>query len=190
MDPRKTEPSDLEKELQQRFNPDNLNRFNSRAQEVTESELVKALVLPPESRGRLPYSREDFVIEENPARVEWERQVRIFLSRLNTTDHGHRVTAPDIYEWTTGIKIADLAEAEGVADKDARGGGNAGSANMHLRHINAILREYFGQPYKTTILGRPVGKAYKVRKSFRVKLKKPACLTLLPDWENGTLDKY
>ena len=187
MDPRKREPSDIERELQSRFNPENMERFSSTAQSVAGSEYVEALVLPEESRGRMPYSRADFVIDENPARVEWERQVRKFLGKLNS-DFGHRITAPMIYEWTTGIRIKDLQDAEGVDTTNWHGGAHLGSANMHLRHINALLVEYFGRPYKTTIMGRQVGKAYVVRPSFRIRNKKPICLTLWPEWDEGTLN--
>jgi len=186
VDPRKTEPSDIERELQARFNPGNMDRFSSTAQEVAKADYVEALVLPEESRGRMPYSRADLIIEENPARVEWERQLRKFLAKLNS-DFGHRITAPMVYEWTTGIKITELAEAEGVDPKNWHGGARNGSANMHLRHLNALLFAYFGKPYKTTIMGRQVGKAYTVRPSFRVKNKKPVSLTLWPEWDEGTL---
>ena len=187
MDPRRTEPSDIERELQSRFNPENSQRFSSTAQDAASAEYVEQLVLPEDSRGRMPFTRDAFVISENPARVEWEREVRKFLSKLNA-DFGHRVTAPMIYEWTTGINIRELAEAEGVDPENWHGGGWNGSANTHLRHINYILKEYFGKSYKTTILGRPVGKAYTVRPSFSVRRKKPVCLTLWPEWDEGTLN--
>ena len=187
VDPRKVEPSEIEKEIQARFNPENMERFSSTAQDAAKADYVEALVLPDESRGRMPFTRADYVLNENPARVEWERQVRKFLSKLNK-DFGHRITAPMIYEWTTGITIKELQELEGVDLENWHGGAANGSANMHLRHINAILREYFGKPYKTTIMGRPVGKAYTVRPQFKVKFKKPVCLTLWPEWDEGTLN--
>jgi hypothetical protein len=59
---------------------------------------------------------------------------------------------------------------------------------MHLRHINAILKEYFGDPRKTTILGRSVGKAYDVPKGYRMERKKPMCLQLWPEYDDGVLD--
>lgn len=181
------ELSEVERALQARFNPTNLERFTSTAGEVKTSEYIKELAVPDSARGRMPLTQDKYVIHENPARVEWERQVRKFLFRLNTRDSGHRVTAPMIFEWTTQISIKELAEMEGVADRDPRGGGATGSANMHLRHINAIMKEYFGTPYKTTIANRPVGKAYKVNQYFRIENKKPISLTLWPEWENGTL---
>ena len=183
----KMTPSEIEKELQARFNPDEGFRFASNAQAAASSEYVEELALPDESRGRVPYTQDKFVINENPALVQWEREIRKFLARLNS-DFGHRVTAPMIYEWTTGIRISDLQKAEGVDTSNWRGGAASGSANAHLRHINKILKEYFGKPYKTTIMGRPVGRAYKVRPSFKVRKKRPACLTLWPDWDAGTLN--
>jgi hypothetical protein len=187
VDPRKTTPSDIERELQARFNPGNVERFSSTAQKASGAEYVEALALPEDSRGRMPFTRDAFIINENPARVEWERQTRKFLNKLNS-DFGHRVTAPMIYEWTTGISLAELVKAEGVDPDKWQGGASWGSANMHLRHINALLVEYFGKPYKTTIMGRAVGKAYTVKPGFRIKNKKPICLTLWPEWEDGVLN--
>jgi hypothetical protein len=181
------EASEIEKEIQARFNPDNTRRFTSTAVEAAESTYVKDLALPAEKRGTLPMTRDAYAVNENPARVEWEREVRKFLARLNS-DFGHRITAPMIYEWTTGISIKDLVKAEGVDESEYRGGAQNGSANSHLRHINAILKEYFGTPYKTTIAGRPVGRAYTVRRHFKVSRKRPVSITLLPEWEEGTLD--
>lgn len=186
--PLKSEMSDLEREIQERFNPNYSRKFSSTAREASESKYVQDLVLPENSRGRLPLTREDFVVEENPARVEWERQVRKFLARLNP-EFGHRITGPMIYEWATGISIKELQEAEGATERDPRGGGQLGSANAHLRHINAILRDYFGTPKKTSIMGRSIGRAYTVRPWFRVKNKKPMCLTLWPEWQERTLDQ-
>ena len=186
-DLRRMSASDLERELQAQFNPENTVRFASNAKDAAESEYVKDLVLPDESRGRLPFTRDKFVVSENPARVEWERQVRKFLSRLNG-DFGHRVTAVMVFEWATGISIKELVKREGVENHQSPIVRTYGSANMHLRHINWVLTEYFGKPYKTTIMGRSVGKAYTVRPSFAVRRKKPACLTLWPEYDEGTLN--
>lgn len=188
MAPRQADLSAIERRLQAEFRPDTNRQFTSTTdQELKESEYIKNLVLPVGARGKLPLTKDKFVIDENPALVEWERQTRLFLSKLND-DFGHRVTAPMVYEWTTGISIADLAKAEGVDEADGRGGGKTGSANSHLRHINKILADYFGKPYKTRIAGRDVGKAYKVRPHFKVRNKKPMCITLWPEWDNGTLE--
>ncbi|QCG78288.1 hypothetical protein SEA_ALOEVERA_1 [Microbacterium phage AloeVera] len=181
------ELSEIERALKRRHNPTNL-RFQSTAGEPKRSEDVNGLVLADVDRGRMPLTQEKFVLNENPARVEWERQLRKFVRRLNTRDSAHRITAPMIFEWATGLSIKELAQQEGVADKDPRGGGNTGSANMHLRHLNALLRDYFGKSYKTQIAGRSVGKAYKVNQHFRIENTRPKCLTLWPEWENGTLN--
>lgn len=184
----KHELSDVEKELRARFDPNNRVRFSSTAKQAPSSDYVKDLVLPESERGRLPLTRDKFIASENPALVEWERQTRKFLKRLNN-DFGHRVTAAMVYEWATGISIRDLQIAEGI-DPDAPGRGPSpyGSASMHLRHINKILTDYFGKSYKTMIAGRTVGKAYKVRQYFQVVYKKPMCLTLWPEWDEGTLN--
>ena len=191
IDPR-SPVSDLERELQQQFDPAKLQRFSSTAQKAAASDYVGQLVLPEEARGGMPYTKEEFIVSENPLRVDWEKQVRKFLQKLSTHT-SHRVTAPMIYEWATGIKIADLMAADErneVLTEEAAGvraQTNAGRLNVHLRHINWVLREYFGKPYKTKIMGREVGRAYTVRQEFRVKLKKPANLTLWPEWSEGTL---
>ncbi|QNN98049.1 hypothetical protein SEA_FEDE_1 [Microbacterium phage Fede] len=179
--------SDIERALQARHNPTNPKQFASTTIEPEGSAYVKELSLPDTSRGRMPMTQEKFVVHENPARVEWERQLRKFIKRLNTRDTGHRITAPMVFEWTTGLSISEIAKAEGVAGNDPRGGGANGSANMHLRHLNALLKDYFGTPYKTKIAGRQVGKAYKVPQHFKIDTTKPKCLTLWPEWYNGTL---
>ena len=193
IDPRQP-VSDLEKALQERFDKTGTERFTSTAVEAASSDYVKDLVLPEEDRGMMPLTKEELVLSENPLRVEWEREVRKFLKRLSTRT-SHRITAVMVYEWATGIKVKDLLEADKQARKDLIDAGgqqytrktNAGNLNMHLRHINWVLREYFGQPRKTKIAGRDVGRAYKVRHEFRVELKKPANITLWPDWDAGTL---
>lgn len=192
IDPR-TPVSALEQDLQSRFDPTHLQRFSSNAKKVTESEYVQELVLPEEERGIMPYTKSDFIISENPLRVEWEKEVRKFLRNLSTHT-SHRITAVMVYEWATGIKVTDLLEADKAGElitEEAPGirtQTNAGRLNVHLRHINWVLKEYFGKSYKTKIMGREVGRAYTVRQEFRVKLKKPANMTLWPDWAEGTLN--
>jgi hypothetical protein len=79
-----------------------------------------------------------------------------------------------IYEWATGIRIAELM-AEG------------GSANADLRKINKILEFYFGKPYMTYILGRKVPKAYRVRPGYYIRRHRPLTLTLWAEYTEGTL---
>lgn len=186
-DPRDVEPSELEQMLQAQFDPNNTLRFASNAEPLAEAHVVKNLLLDDNSRGRLPLTRDSFVVNEDPARVEWERQVRKFLARLNG-DFGHRITAVMIYEWATGIRVADLAASDEAQSSDSRNVRMYGSALAHLRKINWVLKEYFGTPYKTTIMGRSVGKAYIVRPAFHVRRKKPANLTLWPEYDEGTLN--
>lgn len=175
------------KELQDQFDPKHMSRFTSNATAAAKATDVQDLMLPPERRGSVPITRADFVLKEDPRRVEWEREARKFLVKLNS-DFGHKVTAPMIYEWATGVSLVALAAAEGVDPEAWRGGARWGSANVHLRHINWVLKEYFGTPRKTTIMGRHVGRAYDVRPSFRVRDKKPANLTLWAEWSEGTLN--
>jgi len=191
-DPR-TPVSDLEKQLQAQFDPAHLRRFSSTATDAAKSEYVQELVLPDDKRGMMPYTKSDLVISENPLRVEWEKEVRKFLGRLSTHT-SHRVTAPMIYEWATGIKIADILAADQAKEQlteptpGTKAQTEQGKLNVHLRAINFVLGAYFGKPYKTKIMGREVGRAYTVRAEFRVKLKKPANMTLWPEWAEGTLE--
>ena len=184
--PVEREMTELEKMLQARHNPTVKKQFTSDALDPQRSKLVGDLALPDESRGRMPLTQEKFVVYEPPQRVEWEREVRKAIFSL-PGDGGHRISAPMIFEWATGISIKELAEAEGADQKSARGGGKNGSANVHLRHINWVLRGYFGKGYKTKIAGREVGQAYKVPKGYRIERRKPLNITLWPEWENNTL---
>ena len=179
--------NDIERRLQAQFSPETARKFTSTAKDPAPSALVSELALPDESRGRLPLTQDKFIGAENPQRVEWERETRKFLARVNTRHTSHRVTAEMVYEWVTGISLAELRKLEGVEGANGRGGGRNGSANVHLRHIRWVLGEYFGTPYKTKIAGREVGKAYKVPKYWKVQNKKPECMTLWPEWDNGTL---
>lgn len=192
IDPR-DQVSELEKRLQAQFDPTKAQRFSSTAKKEAASSYIEQLVLPEGERGPVPYTKEDFVVNDNPLRVAWEKEVRKFLSRLPQRT-SHRVTAPMIYEWATGIKIKDLEEADKrneLLTEEApgmRAQTNMGRLNVHLRHINWVLKTYFGKPYKTKIMGREVGRAYTVRQDFRVKLKKPANISLWADWKEGTLN--
>lgn len=122
----------------------------------------------------MPLTKDKYLVRENPHLVQWERETRKFLRRLSP-DHRHRVSAVMVYEWATGIRVADLM-AEG------------GSANGHLRHINKILRYYFGQPYMTYICGRKVPKAYEVKPGYYIKRHRPMTLTLYAEYAEGVLN--
>lgn len=79
-----------------------------------------------------------------------------------------------IYEWATGINVAELV-AEG------------GSARADLGKINKILRFYFGKPYMTYIAGRKVPNCYRVRVGYLIRRHRPQTLTLWAEYQEGTL---
>jgi hypothetical protein len=135
---------------------------------------VDQLVLPDGERGRLPETKDKYLVKENPHLVQWEREVRKFLRKLNP-QHGHRVSATMIYEWATGIQVKDLM------DKGSNASGD-------LRRLNKILGFYFGTPYMTYILGRKVPKAYRVPPGWYVVRHRPMTLTLFHEYSTKTLE--
>jgi hypothetical protein len=139
---------------------------------------VDALVLPDNERPKMPFTKEAYLVKENPQRVQWERELRKFLRKLSP-DHEHRIAAVHIYEWATGVRIADLMELEKQ--------GHKGKASFRgdLRKLNQLLREYFGQPYMTWIMGRKIPKAYRVPKGWYVYRHRPKTLTLYAEWAAG-----
>lgn len=173
--------SDLEKQreierfLQGRFNKDIQPRTSgdSRAAPRGGRGGLDSLILSDEERAKLPETKDKYLVRENPNLVQWERETRKFLRKLNPA-HGHRVSAAMVYEWATGINIAELY---------ARGG----SAASHLRNINKVLAHYFGKPYMTYILGRKVPKAYRVPPGWYVTRHRPMTLTLFHEWSTKTL---
>ena len=66
-------------------------RLPSNAAPPPESDRLTQLFAPVEERGRMPLTKERYVIRDNPHKVAWERQVRMFL-RLLPLDpgRGHR----------------------------------------------------------------------------------------------------
>lgn len=121
----------------------------------------------------MPFTKDKFLVKENPHLVQWERETRKFLRKLSPS-HGHRVSAVMIYEWATGIRVADLM-AEG------------GSASADLRKINQVLRFYFDKPYMTYIAGRKVPNAYRVKPGYYIRRHRPMTLTLYAEYCEGTL---
>lgn len=150
------------------------HRVPSTARDARPSERIDQLVLPDEMRARMPFTKDKYLVRENPHDVQWERETRKFLRRLSPT-HGHRVAAVMIYEWATGIRVADLM-AEG------------GSANADLRKINKVLKFYFGDPYSTYIMGRKVPRAYRVKAGYYIKRHRPMTLTLYAEYCEKTLN--
>lgn len=166
--------SEAELLLRKRFNKDSAQRVPSTAHAAKSSERIDQLVLPDKERAKMPYTKDKYLVRENPQLVQWEREVRKFERNLSP-NHGHRIAAVMIYEWATGISVADLM-AEG------------GSANSDLRKINQCLRFYFGKPYMTYIMGRKIPKAYRVPPGYYIKRHRPMTLTLYAEYVAGTLD--
>lgn len=166
---------EIEKFLQSKFNKDNQPRVSGDSHAATRKSKgeLDSLILSDEERAKLPETKDKYLVRENPNLVQWERETRKFLRRLNPA-HGHRVSAAMVYEWATGINITELY---------ARGG----SAASHLRNINKVLAHYFGKPYMTYILGRKVPKAYRVPPGWYVTRHRPMTLTLFHEWSSKTL---
>ena len=122
----------------------------------------------------MPLTKDKYLVRENPHLVAWEREVRKFLRKLRP-QHGHRVSATMVYEWATGIDVAELYE-------------KGGNCTADLRKLNRILEFYFGRGYMTWILGRKVPKAYRVPPGWYVKRHRPMTLTLFHEYQTGTLD--
>lgn len=148
-------------------------RLPSAAQEAPPAPRLDQIILADEKRARMPYTRDRYIIHEDPQLVEWEREVRKFLRNL-TPREGHRVAAVHIWEWATGWDVKAFIEAGGAPSPD-------------LRRINRLLGEYFGKPYSTYIMGRKIPRCYRVPLGHRIKRKRPRTLTLYAEWEAGTL---
>lgn len=165
--------AEIEAELQARFSKDaRSSRVPSNALEPARPEKA-ALFLPEAERGRMPFTKDKYLVKENPTIVAWEREVRKFLRQLSPL-HGHRVSAAMVYEWATGIKVADLV--------------TEGGSTADLKRINRILRFYFGKPYMTWICGRKVPNAYRVNPGYYIKRHRPMTLTLYAEYSEGVLN--
>ena len=167
---------EIERYLRSRFNKNETPRVSgdSRAPAGKTRAGLDQLILGDEERAKLPETKDKYLVRENPNLVQWERETRKFLRKLNPA-HGHRVSAAMVYEWATGINITELY---------ARGG----SAASHLRNINKVLAHYFGKPYMTYILGRKVPKAYRVPPGWYITRHRPMTLTLFHEWSTRTLE--
>lgn len=168
--------TEVEQVLKKRFNKEQADkaRVPSTARAAASSERVDQLVLPDHMRAKMPFTKDKYLVRENPHLVQWEREVRKFLRQLSPA-HGHRVSAVMIYEWATGIRVAELMAGGGSAQSD-------------LRKINQVLRFYFDKPYSTYIMGRKVPNAYKVRAGYYIKRHRPMTLTLYAEYCEGTLN--
>lgn len=149
-------------------------RVSSDAKPVEDkSGYMDAILLPNEKRGKMPLTKSKYLVKENPRLVQWEREVRKFLRKLSPS-HAHRVSAVMIYEWATGINVAQLMK-------------DGGSAVGDLRNINKLLKFYFGDPYMTYIAGKKVPRAYRVPSGTLITRRRPMTLTLWVEYTEGTL---
>lgn len=168
--------SEVEEVLKNRFEKGSRSSgLPSTAAPASGSDRVDQLTLPDELRGKMPFTKDKYLVKENPQLVQWERETRKFLRQLSPS-HSHRVAAVMIYEWATGIKIAELM-AEG------------GSANADLRKITKCLKYYFGdKTYMTYIAGRKVPRCFRIKEGYYIKRHRPMTLTLYSEYCEGTLN--
>lgn len=167
--------SEVEKTLQEKFSKkESFRGVPSTARPLDSSDRVDQLTLSDDQRPKMPFTQDKYVIKENPHLIQWEREVRKFLRKLNLTS-GHRVSAVMIYEWATGIKVAELVAA-------------GGNANSELRQLNKVLRFYFGKSYSTYIMGRKVPNAYRVPVGYRIRRHRPMTMALYAEYTEGVLN--
>lgn len=176
------ELSEIESSLKKRESP--FMRVPTTAHAARGSARLDKLVLPDDERPRMPFTKDKYLVRENPQKVAWEREVRKFLRQLSPA-HGHRVAAVMIYEWVTGISVKDALEL--AAEAKAAGEDVKGPAG-DLRKINEILRFYFGKSYMTYIMGRKVPTAFRVPPGYYIKRHRPMTLTLYAEYAEGTLN--
>lgn len=183
LEPEASRLSAMEEELKKRFDKKEADKrkLPSTAAPAAPSVRIDQLVLPDEMRAKMPFTKDKFLIRENPHLVQWEREVRKFCRNLSP-DHGHRISAAMIYEWATGIRVADAAAM-------TTGPLEPGKQNYKsdLRKINRLLEYYFGKPYKTWIMGRQVPRAYRVRPGYYIRRHRPRTLTLYAEYVEGVL---
>ena len=175
--------SEMEEALKRRFNKEDADkrRLQSTAADAAPSVRIDQLVLPDEMRAKMPFTKDKFLIRENPHLVQWERESRKFCRNLSP-EHGHRISAVMVYEWATGIRIKDAQAA--TAGRLPPGKQNWRS---DLRKINKILAFYFGKPYMTWIAGHKVPKAYRVKPGYYIRRHRPLTLTLYAEYVEGSL---
>ena len=143
----------------------------SNAQEADRSAGAPESVLPLSERGRMPLTKDKYLVREDPELVKWERVVREFLRKLSPETR-HRVSAVMIWEWATNQKISDKPHASGTAV---------------FRKINRILRYYFGDSYMTWIANRKVPNCYNVKPGYYIRNHRPMTTELWLEQQQGTL---
>lgn len=175
--------SETERALKRRFDRGEASklRLPSTAADARSSARIETLTLPDEMRAKMPFTKDKYLVRENPHLVSWEREVRKFLRNLSP-EHGHRVSAVMVYEWATGIRVADIM----VMSPERLSPGRQ-NWRSDLRKLNRILEWYFGRPYMTWIAGRKVLKAYKVKPGYYIRRHRPMTLTLYAEHCEGVL---
>lgn len=133
----------------------------------------------------MPFTKDDYLVRENPQKVQWERELRKFLRQLSPR-HEHRIAAVHVYEWATGLSMAEVVKEE-EANRKAGITPRQGATSWRgdLRKLNDLLKEYFGKSYMTYIMGRKVPRAYRVPKGWYVYRHRPKTLTLYAEWSAG-----
>jgi hypothetical protein len=176
--------NDAEKELKKRFNSEEASkrpRVPSNAGAAAQSERIDQLILADDMRGKMPLTKDKYLVKENPHLVAWEREARKFLRNLSP-EHGHRVSAIMIYEWATGLSIVEMSKLtkEMVPERGT-------TWRSDLRKLNRILEWYFGKPYATYICGRKVPRTYRVKPGYYIRRHRPMTLTLWFEYTEGVL---
>jgi hypothetical protein len=175
--------SEVEIALKKRFEKEGPGNYRlpSTAADPRSSARVETLTLPDDMRAKMPLTKDKYLVRENPHLVSWERECRKFLRNLSPI-HGHRVSAVMIYEWATGIRVADI---QALSPERLEPGKQ--NWRSDLRKINRVLAWYFGKPYMTWIAGRKVQKAYRVRPGYYIRWHRPMTLTLYAEYAEGVL---
>lgn len=132
----------------------------------------------------MPFTKDKFLVSENPHLVGWERETRKFLRKLSP-DHPHKVSAVMIYEWATGIRVVDLMRES--TPEDMQHAGRKGTWKGDLRKITKVLRYYFGDSTTAYIMGRKVPNAFSVKQGYYITRHRPLTLTLYAEYVEGTL---
>lgn len=128
-------------------------------------------ILPLSERGRMPLTKDKYIVREDPELVKWERITREFLRNL-TPAHRHRVSAVMVWEWATGQKVGSQPRVTGTSV---------------FRKINKILRYYFGEPYMTWIANKKVPKCYEVKPGYYIRNHRPMTTELWLEYTQGVL---
>ena len=170
----KRDLEEVEALLRERFSQgkSSRQRIQSTALDPIAPARADRILLPEAERGRMPFTKDKYLVKENPNLVMWERETRKFLRQLSPS-HGHRVSAAMVYEWATGFRVADLM-AEGGSTVD-------------LKRINKILRFYFGKSYMTYIMGKKVPNCFRVKPGYYITRHRPMTLTLYAEYCEGVL---